>query len=258
MGRVDPLERYSRQMLVSQLGREGQEKLRAARVGLVGCGALGSVIAGHLVRAGVGFLRMIDSDHAELTNLHRQSLYTEDDVARRVPKAEAALAHLREINSDVTLEALVARLSQDTLPSFAGGLDLLVDGTDNFATRFLINDYAVAHCLPWIYGGVVGTSGMSMTVVPGDGPCLRCLVRDLPGPGQDLTANTAGVINTIVGVIGSIEATEVMKLIVDPAARSRQLLVVDVWDLAFERLDVPRDPDCPCCGGVNGRLGGCQ
>lgn len=248
MTAADPLERYSRQMLVCNIGRDGQEKLLGARVGLIGCGALGSNIASHLVRAGVGFLRLIDSDHAELHNLHRQILYTEDDVARRVPKAEAAAAHLRHVNSAVIVEPHVAHLDADGLPAFADGLDILVDGTDNFPTRFAINDYSVAHGVPWVYGGVVATSGMSLTIVPGDGPCLRCLVPDLPSREQSPTADVVGVVNTVVAVIASIEATEVMKLIIDPASRSRHLLVVDAWDQTFERLDVPRDADCVSCG----------
>lgn len=248
MASPDHLERYSRQMLLPQIRREGQEKLAAARIGLVGCGALGSVVAMHLVRAGVGYLRMIDSDYAELHNLHRQMLYTEEDVARRTPKAEAAARYLRSVNSDVRVEPVIARLDADNLPEFAEDLELLVDGTDNFPTRFLINDYAVRHQLPWVYGGVIGTSGMSLTIVPGDGPCLRCLVRELPTPEQSPTANVAGVLNTVVAVIASVEATEAVKLVVDPAARNRHLLVVDMWDLSFDRLLVPRDPVCVCCG----------
>jgi molybdopterin/thiamine biosynthesis adenylyltransferase len=248
MAAHDPFERYSRQMLVAQLGREGQEKLSAARVGLVGCGALGSVVAGHLVRAGVGYLRIIDDDRAELHNLHRQNLYTESDVARRVPKAEAAVAHLKEVNSEVAVEGIVARLTEQNLASFAGDLDLIVDGTDNFRTRFMVNEYCVAHDMPWVYGGVVATSGMTLTVVPREGPCLRCLVREEPGPGQSPTADVAGVLNTVVAVIGSLEASEVVKLIVAPESRSRDLLVVDVWDSVFEKLQVPRDSDCACCG----------
>lgn len=243
------MERYNRQMLLPQVGERGQEELAAARVGLVGCGALGSVIATHLVRAGVGFLRMVDGDHAELHNLHRQLLYTEADVARKVPKAEAAATHLREVNSQVIVEPVVTVIDAGNLPGFADDLDLLVDGTDNFPTRFLINDYAVRRRIPWVYGGVVGTSGMSMTIVPGAGPCLRCLVRDLPDPGRTPTADEAGVLGTVVAVVASIEATEALKLIIDPAARNRSLLALDVWDLTFERLEVRRDPDCPCCGG---------
>jgi molybdopterin/thiamine biosynthesis adenylyltransferase len=245
---ADPLGRYIRQMVVPQIGRQGQEKLAAARIGLIGCGALGSVIAHHLVRAGVGYLRMVDRDYPELHNLHRQILYTEEDVARRVPKAEAAAEHLRAVNSQVVVEPLVATVDRDTLPGFAAGLDLLVDGTDNFPTRFLINDYAVARGVPWVYGGVIGSSGMSMTIVRGDGPCLRCLIPGLPTREQSPTADVAGVLNTVVAVIASVEATEAIKLVVDPSARSRHLLMLDIWDLAFDKLEVPRDPDCVCCG----------
>jgi len=244
---ADPLCRYSRQMLVSQIGRHGQEKLAAARIGLIGCGALGSVIAHHLVRAGVGHLRIADRDYPELHNLHRQILYTEEDVIRRVPKAEAAAAHLRSFNSQVEVEPLVATVDSDTLPEFAAGLDVMVDGTDNFPTRFLINDYAVGWGMPWVYGGVIGSNGMSMTIVPRDGPCLRCLIPSLPTREQAPTADVAGVLNTVVAVIGSIEATEAIKLVVDPPARSRHLLMLDIWDLTFDKLEVPRDPDCVCC-----------
>lgn len=254
----DPLYRYSRQMLVSRIGRQGQENLAAARVGLVGCGALGSVIANHLVRAGVGLLRIADLDYPEVHNLHRQVLFTEDDVARRIPKADAAAAHLRAVNSEVSVEPVQVTINADTLPDFAADLDLLVDGTDNFPTRFVLNDYAVRRSMPWVYGGVIGSSGMTMTIVPGDGPCLRCLVRDLPDRGQTPTADVAGVLNTVVAVIASVEATEVIKLLVQQEARSRHLLVLDLWDLTFDKLEVSRDPDCVCCGpalsmGADGR-----
>ena len=248
MGGADPLERYSRQMLLPQIGREGQAKLAAARIGLIGCGALGSFIANHLARAGVGYLRVVDKDYPELHNLHRHALCTEEDVRLRVPKAEAAAAHLRAANSEIEVEPHVATAGVDTLPELVSGLDLVVDGTDNFVTRFLINDCMVKQEKPWVYGGVIGSSGMSMTIVPGDGPCLRCLVRELPTREQSPTADVAGVLSTVVAVIGSVEATEAMKLVVDPAARNRRLLVVDTWDLTFDGLDVPRDPACPCCG----------
>jgi len=245
---TDVFARYSRQMLLPQIGRSGQEKLAAARIGLVGCGALGSVIASHLVRAGVGLLRIIDKDYPELHNLQRQILFTEEDVARRVPKAEAAAAYLRAVNSAVVVEPCVTTVDSETLPGLADDLDLLVDGTDNFPTRFVMNEYAVRREMPWVYGGVVGTTGMSMTIVPGEGPCLRCLVRELPSREASPTADVAGVLSTIVAIIGSVEATEAIKLVVDPAARSRVLLAVDVWDLTFERLQVLKDPECICCG----------
>jgi molybdopterin-synthase adenylyltransferase len=244
----DRFFRYSRQMLVPHIGRAGQERLQIARVGLIGCGALGSAIANNLVRAGVGLLRIADKDYPEIHNLHRQVLFTEEDVARRIPKAEAAATHLREVNSQVLVEPVVGTIDADTILAFAEDLHILVDGTDNFATRFVMNDYAIRRGIPWVYGGVIGSGGMSMTIVPGDGPCLRCFVRDLPSRELSPTADVAGVLNTIVALIASVEANEVVKLAVDPEARSRHLLLVDVWDLNFERLLVPRDPGCPACG----------
>jgi adenylyltransferase/sulfurtransferase len=247
MSEEGSLFRYSRQMLVPCIGRAGQERLRDARVGLVGCGALGSAIANNLVRAGVGLLRIADKDYPEIHNLHRQVLFTEQDVAARVPKAQAAAARLREVNSDVVVEPVVGNIDAGTLPIFADGLQILVDGTDNFPTRFLINDHAVRHGMPWVYGGVIGSSGMSMTIVPGEGPCLRCFVRELPSREHSPTADVAGVLNTIVALIAGVEANEAVKLVVQPQTRSRHLFVADIWDLTFERLLVPRDPDCPCC-----------
>lgn len=241
-------ERYSRQVLFKPVGVEGQARLSDARVGLVGCGALGSVISSHLVRAGVGFLRLVDRDFLELSNLQRQMLFTEADVAARLPKAVAAARHLAEMNSEVVVEPLVADLTPFAMVDFADGLDMLVDGTDNFATRFLINDLAVSRGLPWVYGGVVGASGMTMTIVPGDGPCLRCVFRDLPPPGAAPTCDTVGVLNTVVALVASLEANEILKLIVDPTRRNRGLLTVDLWDLTFETVDVVRDPECPACG----------
>lgn len=206
------------------------------------------MVANHLVRAGVGHLRIADRDYPEIHNLQRQILFTEDDVRRRVPKVEAAAGHLRAINSSVEVEPRFMTLDADSLPGFAEGLDLIVDATDNFPTRFLLNEHAVGRGLPWVYGGVIGTSGMTMTIVPGEGPCLRCLIRELPSPEQSPTADVAGVLNTVVAVIASIEATEALKLIVAPEARNRHLIVVDMWDLAFEKLEVPRDPGCATCG----------
>jgi molybdopterin/thiamine biosynthesis adenylyltransferase len=246
---TDPLERYSRQVLLPQLRRQGQEKLAGSRVGLVGCGALGSFVASHLARSGIGYLRLIDRDYPELHNLHRHALCTEEDVERHIPKAEAAAEHLRKANSAVEIEARVGEIDSGNVGDFAADLDLVVDGTDNFAARFAINQHMVEQGRPWIYGGVVGSSGMCMTIVPGEGPCLRCLVRELPTREQAPTADVAGVLGTVVGVIGSIEATEAIKLLVEPEARNRRLLVMDVWDLTFDRLEVPRDPACPCCGG---------
>lgn len=245
---MDPASRYHRQMLFPPVGEEGQQRLARARVGLVGCGALGSVVASHLVRAGVGLLRIVDRDYLELNNLQRQLLFTEDDVLRRLPKAQAAATHLRAANSDVVVEPLVTDLNPFTILAFAEGLDLFVDATDNFATRFLLNDLAVSRRAPWVYGGVIGASGMTMTIVPGEGPCLRCAFPGPPSPGSAPTCDTAGILGPTVGVIASLEAMEALKLIIDPASRNRDLLAVDLWDLSFQHIPLAADPDCPACG----------
>ncbi len=240
--------RYHRQILFPPVGEEGQAKLGRARVGLVGCGALGSVIASELVRAGVAYLRVVDRDFLELNNLQRQMLYTEDDVARRLPKAEAAAAHLRAANSQVVVEPMVADLNPHSILAFGEGLDLLVDATDNFATRFLVNDFSVSRGIPWVYGGVIGASGMTMTIVPGEGPCLRCVFPRPPAPGAAPTCDTAGILGPVVGVVGSLQAVEAVKLLVDPEARNRDLLALDLWDLSFQSIPVVRDERCPACG----------
>jgi molybdopterin-synthase adenylyltransferase len=246
------LARYERQLIFAPLGREGQTRLLEARVGLVGCGALGSTIATHLVRSGVGYLRLVDRDYPQLHNLHRQLLYTEQDVARRVPKAVAAAEHLRAANSEVEIEPVVDDINPFSVERFVQGLDLLVDGTDNFPTRFLMNDVAVRDGLPWVYGGVIGASGMTMTIVPGEGPCLRCLFPEPPPPGSMPTCDTAGVLSPAVAVVASIQAAEAIKLLVEPEARNRDLLSLDLWEVSFERLQVQRNPECECC--VKGNL----
>src|SRR5680860_487404 len=240
--------RYSRQRLFTPVGDRGQARLSEARVGLVGCGALGSTIADHLVRAGVGYLRLVDRDFLELNNLQRQTLYTEEDVAARLPKAVAAAERLGAVNSEVEVEAQVQDIDSHSIRAFGEGLECLVDGTDNFAVRYLLNDYAVSKSIPWVYAGVIGASGMTLTVVPGDGPCLRCVFPQSPTPGSTPTCDTAGIVGPAPGVLGGIEALEVMKLIVDPEARNRGLLTIDLWESTFEMLDVQRNPDCPACG----------
>jgi molybdopterin/thiamine biosynthesis adenylyltransferase len=191
---------------------------------------------------------VVDRDFVELDNLQRQMLYTEDDARERLPKAEAAARHLRAANSEVTVEPMVADINPFTIKAFADGLDVLVDGTDNFATRFLINDLAVSRGLPWVYGGVVGASGMTMTIVPGDGPCLRCLFPAAPLPGAVPTCDTAGVLGPAVGVVAGIQAAEVLKLLLEPGSRNRGLVAVDLWQFSFETISVTRDPQCPACG----------
>ncbi|HUG89258.1 MAG TPA: ThiF family adenylyltransferase [Planctomycetaceae bacterium] len=245
------LDRYSRQVLFSGLGEEGQRKLLASRVLLCGCGALGTVLAETLVRAGVGRLRIVDRDFVETTNLQRQVLYDEDDVRERLPKAVAAERKLAKINSGVALEAIVADIDHTNILRFAEGVDLILDGTDNFEVRFLVNDAALETGLPWIYAGVIGSHGQTMAVFPGRTACLRCLIEGIPEPGTMETCDTAGVLGPAVNVIASLEAVAAMKILSGRADLVEPVLtVVDVWDLSFRKLnmaDLRERSDCPAC-----------
>src|ERR1700733_2364252 len=210
---VDPLERYSRQVRFPQLGQAGQQALLKSRVSICGCGALGTVLANHLARAGVGFIRIIDRDFIETHNLQRQVLFDEDDVAQNLPKAEAAARKMRAINSTIAVEPVVTDLDHTNILDLVGDADLILDGTDNFDTRYLINDAAVKLGKPWIYGGVIGSEGQTMTIIPGKTPCLRCLIESAPPPGMTPTCETAGVLGPAVAVIASFEAVEAIKLL---------------------------------------------
>ncbi len=241
--------RYARQIIYPAIGEAGQRALGEARVLLVGCGALGTHIADTLVRAGVGFLRLVDRDFVELHNLQRQVLFDEDDPARGVPKALAAAEKLRRINSGITVEPIVDDANAGNIAALLDGIDLIIDGTDNFETRYLLNDAAVSAGLPWVYGGVLASYGMTMTVVPGETACLRCVFRDPPPPGQAPTCDTAGVLGPAVAAVAALQASETLKLLLGAHdAINRDLLSLDVWRLAFDRLPVSRAADCPTCG----------
>jgi adenylyltransferase/sulfurtransferase len=243
--------RYDRQMRFAPLGETGQQQLAQGRALVCGCGALGSVIANTLVRAGVGFVRIVDRDFLELNNLQRQVLYDEQDVADGLPKAVAAANKLRRINSAVTIEPIVADVTHRNIAALADDVDVIVDGTDNFAVRFLLNDYAVKHGKPWIYGGSIGAEGQTMTILPGETPCLACLVPVAPPPGTTPTCDTAGILGPIVGVIASIEANEALKILSGHReAVSRKLTVVELWDNRLRQVDVSRlrdQSDCRVC-----------
>ena len=206
----DPLERYSRQMRFRSLGEEGQRRVCASRVTICGCGALGTVLANHLARAGVGFIRVVDRDFIETHNLQRQILFDETDVAANLPKAEAAARKMRLINSSITVEAVVTDIDYTNILDLVSDADLILDGTDNFETRYLINDAAVKLGKPWIFGGVIGSEGQTMTILPGKTPCLRCVVEDSPPPGMTPTCETAGVLGPAVSTIASFEAIEAL------------------------------------------------
>ena len=243
--------RYARQMRFAPLGVEGQRKLLASQALVVGCGALGAVIANTLARAGVGKLRIVDRDFLELNNLQRQVLYDEEDVAAGLPKAIAAKNRLAKINSEIEIEAIVADVDPTNIERLLEGVSCLLDGTDNFETRFLLNDAAVKLGIPWIYGGCLGAEGQTLTILPGQTPCLRCLMPEPPPPGTTPTCDSAGILATIIGVVASIEANEALKILSGhPEAISRTWTVLDLWDNTVRqiKLDSARTPDCPCCG----------
>jgi len=247
-------DRYSRQILFKEIGESGQARLRASSVVVAGCGALGSVSASILARAGVGRIRLLDRDTVEASNLQRQILYTEEDLRSLKPKAIAARDHLRAANSEVEIEGIVEDLNADTAVRLLTGFDLIVDGTDNFETRFLINDVSVRHGIPWIYAACLGAYGVTMNIVPGETACLRCLMDEPPAPGAVPTCDTAGILAPIVGVIASVQAGEALKCLSGrPEEMSHELLGVDLWTREITRVHVPRGGGrrrCPTCDGL--------
>ncbi|GAB2723223.1 ThiF family adenylyltransferase [Paenibacillus thermoaerophilus] len=244
--------RYSRQMLFAPIGEAGQALLLESRVAVVGMGALGAVLANHLVRSGVGYIRLIDRDFVEPSNLQRQMLYDENDAAQSLPKAEAAAAKLRAVNSGVRIEPHVADLNPANAEALLTDVDLILDGTDNFAVRFLINDVAVKHGIPWIYGGAVSSRGVALPIIPGETPCLRCLFGGPPEAGTVETCDTAGVIGPIIHIVASLQAAEALKLLTGANDwLQRKLVTTDLWHNHYAAVDVSRSrqADCPCCGG---------
>ncbi|MFN0196812.1 MAG: ThiF family adenylyltransferase [Planctomycetaceae bacterium] len=245
------LDRYSRQMRFAGIGEDGQRQLCASRVLLVGCGALGTVLADMLVRAGVGFLRIVDRDFVDLSNLQRQVLFDEQDVADHLPKAAVAATKLSRINSQVTLEPVVADVTPNNILSLTEGADLILDGTDNFETRFLINDAALEQNIPWIYGGVVGSHGQVLPIFPGETACLRCIIEAPPDPGMTETCDTAGVISPAVHVVTSLQAVAALKVLSGQRELvTPKLTMIDVWDGTFRQLDVSQlrsANQCPAC-----------
>ncbi|MBI5303462.1 MAG: ThiF family adenylyltransferase [Chloroflexi bacterium] len=244
---MNTLDRYIRQTIFAPLGKAGQEKLLAARVAIIGCGANGSVMANTLARAGVGSLVIVDRDFVELNNLQRQVLFDEDDVARGTPKAIAAVEKLRRINSTIQIEPVVADVNAENIEDFARGVTLVMDGTDNFETRFLINDACVKHNVPWVYAGAVSSYGMTTTIVPRETACLRCLFQKEPAPGTLPTCDIAGVLGPIVNVMASIASAEAIKFIAGAGTRNAGLINVDLWDNSFEAFAMARNPNCVCC-----------
>lgn len=246
--------RYSRQELFAGIGPEGQRRIRSATVTVVGCGALGSALAETMARAGVGTLLVVDRDFVEPSNLQRQSLFDEEDAASGLPKAVAAERKLRRINSDVRVEGIVTDLVPDNAARLLRGAQVVLDGTDNFEARFLVNDVCVREGIPWVYGACVGSYGLALAVRPRVTPCLRCLLEHMPAPGSGPTCDTAGVIAPIVQVVAGIQGAEALKLLAGrEAALLPGVVTVDLWQSQFDVMDLRgRAPWCPAC--VEGRF----
>ena len=254
MQRMSDLDRYSRQMVLEQIGKEGQKRLLDARISVVGLGALGTVSSTLLARAGVGQITLIDRDVVELVNLQRQVLYGEDDIG--LPKAPVAAAKLKQMNSSIEVEGLAKDLSSSNVLRLLKGSKLVLDGTDNLETRFLLNEACVETGTPWVYAGVIGTEGRVMSIIPGETACFRCFSRSLPAPGTLPTCETAGVLNSVAAATASLQVTEAIKLMVGERP-SGHLLVLDGWSPELLRIKMPRSRSCPVCvGGKREYLGG--
>lgn len=242
-------DRYSRQILFSGIGDEGQRRLLAARVLIVGCGALGSAHAESLARAGVGHLRVVDRDFVEPSNLQRQTMFTESDAEQRLPKAIAAANHLRQINSEIEIEPHVIDINYSSVERLLEGCNVVIDGTDNFATRYLINDACVKHNVTWIYGAAVSSYGVTMTIRPHQTACLRCVFEEAPAAASAPTCDTSGVIMPIINVVSAVQVTEVLKLLTGRIEDlHRSLMQFDVWQNEWRRINpgAPR-ADCSTC-----------
>jgi adenylyltransferase/sulfurtransferase len=247
-------ERYSRQILFRGIGAEGQRKLSVGRVAIVGCGATGSAIVSLLARAGVGTLRIIDRDYVEPSNLQRQSLFDESDASESLPKAIAAARKVAAFNSQIAVESKVEDLIPANIENLLEGFDLILDGTDNFETRYLINDYAVSRSLPWIYSAAVGSYAVTLNVVPGQTACLACIFPDSP-QGMVETCETSGILNSAVNLVASVAATEALKLLIGGAAAThlrKTLLSFDVWSNEHAEISAAKPrPGCRACGEHN-------
>lgn len=244
-------DRYARQILFPPIGEEGQERLLSSSVLIVGCGAIGSHLANLMARGGVGRLTIVDRDDLELSNLQRQILFDQTDLEEGLPKAVAAARKLRQINPEIQIQEVVADLNPDNVEELLESADLVLDGTDNFYTRYLLNDAAVKHGIPWIYGGAVSSYGMTMTVVPRETACLRCLFPNAPPPGEAPTCDTVGILPGVPAAVAAIQATEAVKQLVGSGPPNPGLIHLDLWDHEFRVIHASRQEACPVC--VQGR-----
>ena len=242
--------RYARQRILPMIGPDGQNQIQRGRVAILGIGALGTHAADALTRAGVGFIRLVDRDVPELSNLQRQVLFDTGDVENGIPKAAAAAERLRSVNPEIQIEPVVTDINPTNIERLINDVDLVIDGSDNFELRYLLNDAAVKLNKPWLYGGVISTHGMSMLVRPGVSPCLRCIFPDAPAPGDAPTCDTAGVLGPAVAMVAAIQSSEAIKFLsgrID--ALNDALTMLDIWEMTFRQVDLgDRDPNCPACG----------
>jgi len=242
------LDKYSRQVLFQPIGVQGQERLLRSRVVIAGCGALGTAQANGLVRAGVGMLRIVDRDYVEASNLQRQILFDEADALENLPKAVAAERKLRRINSDAAVEGVIADIDSQNAEDLLGGFHLILDGTDNFETRYLVNDISVKLGIPWVYGAVLASYGTTLTVIPGRTPCLACVFPE-PPQGLHETCDTAGIIGPAVAWVAAVQVAEALKVLVGrPEDLHGSLLAYDVWKNRFQQVKPRMDPGCRACG----------
>ncbi len=250
-GAKTDLSRYVRQIIYEHMDEAAQRRLLESRVTLIGCGALGTVLANTLVRAGVGFLRIIDRDYVEWNNLQRQVLFDERDAENGNPKAVAAANRLGQVNSDVEIEPIIADVHGGNIESLVDNTGLFLDGTDNFEIRFLINDVAVKTKTPWVYGACVGASGMVMPILPGTTPCLRCIWDQPPPPGMNPTCDTAGILAPIVNIVAGLQSLEAIKILTGRLdSVSRRLVQIDAWGGQYDSFDMGgalENGQCRCC-----------
>ncbi len=247
----EEIKRYSRQKIFADIGEQGQQKLAESRVLLLGCGGLGSASASLLARAGVGYLKIVDRDFLDVSNLQRQILYEEHDVKEGLPKVIAAERRLREINSTITIDPIIADVNRFNIEKLIGDVNLIVDGSDNFETRFLLNDACVKHNRSWIYGAAIESYGLIKNIIPGKTACLRCIMDIIPDPGTIATCESVGVLSSIVVLIASLQCAEAIKFLTGNLKELNQdLMSIDIWQNTFEKIDVTKSKikkNCPVC-----------
>lgn len=241
-------ERYSRQILFAPIGKMGQKQLLESRAAVIGLGALGTVIANSLARAGVGYLKLVDRDIVDESNLQRQILYTEEDARKLLPKAKAAEEKLRSINSEISYDIVVEDVNHTNILEIIGDVHLVFDATDNFETRFLINEACVKKNIPWIHGACVGSSGFTFTIIPGETACLACFLGKIPPAGTFETCDTAGIISPAVNIVASLQVCEGLKLLTgNYAFLNRKAVYFDLWENRFTELEITRGNGCSVC-----------